>query len=197
MVEYNPEAIPGAWRDGFALDRHTVSSEYLGDNEFGNPVYDTRRSELGELLYKLKYRGDHSAVEPIVDAVAEFLQSWEPDVDLMVPVPPSNEQRPHQPVITLAREISKRTGIELCENCLRKLKQTQQLKDVHFYSDRLDILKDAFDVVGNKCEKRKVLLFDDLFRSGATLNAITKVLYNNGRADSVYALTITRTRSRS
>jgi len=72
MVDYSPEAILGAWKEGFALDRHTVSSTYRGDNEFGNPVYDTVRSELGQLLYELKYRGEHSVVGPIVDAAAHF-----------------------------------------------------------------------------------------------------------------------------
>jgi competence protein ComFC len=40
-----------------------------------------------------------------------------------------------------------------------------------------------------------VLLFDDLFRSGATMNAITDVLLGKGKAASVRAFTITRTRS--
>ena len=38
-------------------------------------------------------------------------------------------------------------------------------------------------------------LFDDLFRSGATMNAITDVLLRKGKAASVRAFTITRTRS--
>jgi hypothetical protein len=36
----------------------------------------------------------------------------------------------------------------------------------------------------------------DLFRSGATMNAITGALYDQGRARDVYALTLTRTRSK-
>jgi competence protein ComFC len=44
--------------------------------------------------------------------------------------------------------------------------------------------------VKGKC----LLLFDDLFRSGATMNAITQSLYEHGAAD-VFALTITQTRS--
>ena len=42
---------------------------------------------------------------------------------------------------------------------------------------------------------KNVLLFDDLFRSGATLNAITGLLLRQGQAASVRVLTITRTRS--
>ena len=42
---------------------------------------------------------------------------------------------------------------------------------------------------------KNVLLFDDLFRSGATMNAITDVLLNQGQVTSVSVLTITKTRS--
>lgn len=38
---------------------------------------------------------------------------------------------------------------------------------------------------------RKILLFDDLYRSGATMNAITAALYDEGEAANVFALTIT------
>jgi predicted amidophosphoribosyltransferase len=40
-----------------------------------------------------------------------------------------------------------------------------------------------------------VLLSDDLFRSGATMNAITAVLMSKAKAGGVGAFTITRTRS--
>ena len=39
------------------------------------------------------------------------------------------------------------------------------------------------------------LLFDDLYRSGATMNEITTTLYDQGSAADVFVLTITRTRS--
>ena len=39
-------------------------------------------------------------------------------------------------------------------------------------------------------------VFDDLFRSGATMNAVTSALYDQGHARDVYALALTRTRSR-
>ncbi len=36
---------------------------------------------------------------------------------------------------------------------------------------------------------------DDLYRSGATMDAITRALYDQGSAADVFALAITRTRS--
>jgi len=42
---------------------------------------------------------------------------------------------------------------------------------------------------------KNMLLFDDLFRSGSTLNAITDLLMGTRKAASVPVLTITKTRS--
>jgi hypothetical protein len=51
MVTINPIPITGPWDEGFALDSHTVSSRYLGDDAYGNPQFDTIRSPIGELLF--------------------------------------------------------------------------------------------------------------------------------------------------
>ena len=46
--------ITGSWDLGYVLDKHVLSSVYLGDNAYGHPQFDTTRSEVGEALYKLK-----------------------------------------------------------------------------------------------------------------------------------------------
>ncbi len=88
MVQFNPRRIPGRWRDGYALDLQTVSSSYIGDDEYGHPRFDTKRSEVGELLYRLKYRADSSAVSELVDAAVTLLESWKPGGEVVVPVDP-------------------------------------------------------------------------------------------------------------
>ena len=62
-------------------------------------------------------------------------------------------------------------------------------------STRLRLLEDAHEVDATVVAGRRVLLFDDLFRSGATMNAITKGLRAAG-ATEVFALAITRSRSK-
>lgn len=93
MVEINPKRITGNWTEGFALDFHTVSSEYIGDDEYGHPQFDTKRSEIGELLFKLKYREDESVLGDLVATVCQFIKSTNWHVDLIVSVPPSRAER--------------------------------------------------------------------------------------------------------
>jgi hypothetical protein len=59
----NPAEVRGAWRHGWTLDVHTISSEFLGYDQNGHPQFETTRSPLGELLYQLKYRGQHTAAQ--------------------------------------------------------------------------------------------------------------------------------------
>lgn len=78
-----------------------MSSVYLGPNEFGHHSYDTTRSEIGELLYRLKYKSDLSAADLTVATASDYLLPHRRHFDVIVPVPPSNN-RAVPPVLTLA-----------------------------------------------------------------------------------------------
>ncbi|MFZ2146425.1 MAG: hypothetical protein WAV28_04320 [Sedimentisphaerales bacterium] len=195
-MKISPKQIKGKWTCGYSLDYHTISSEYIGDDEYGHPQFDTKRSEMGELLYRLKYKTDKSVLRIIVDTASEFLNSLKWPLDLIIPVPPSRGTRPFQPVIHVAKGISKVINITLCTDCVVKIKTTPELKNVYDFDKRMEILKDAFDVAKREVEGRNVLLLDDLYRSGAPLNSITQTLKSKGKVKGVYVLTLTITRGR-
>lgn len=192
MVQFHPRQIIGRWREGFALDIHTLSSTPIGHNEFGHMQYDTKYSEIGELLFRLKNRSDKTAVAEIIDAAEAFIKNWKPNVDIVVPVPPSNS-RTLQPVIVLATALSERLNVPLAD-CVKRTRNVPQLKNIFDLDERLRLLADLHAVDALATKNRRVLLFDDLYRSGATMNAITAALYEQGQASDVLALTITRTR---
>lgn len=104
MVLINPTVIVGKWEKGYALDVHTISSKPAGHDAQGKPKFDTSRSPMGELVNRLKYRGDRSAAAEIIDAAVLFLSPRRANVDVIVPVPPSNE-RDFQPVYVVADGI--------------------------------------------------------------------------------------------
>lgn len=43
---------------------------------------------------------------------------------------------------------------------------------------------------------KKILVLDDLYRSGATLNEVCKVIKDQGKAEIIYVLVITKTRTK-
>ena len=195
MIKINPRKIYGNWFEGYALDLHTISSIFLGYDEFGHEVFDTKRSELGELLYRLKYRQDQNAIDDIIEVTIDFINNrWKDIIDGIIPIPPSRTRRKLQPVIEIAKGISDRLGITLFDNILIKAKEKSELKNIFDFHERLEILKDNFIINDELIKGKQILLFDDLYRSGATLNAATEALYQQGKAEKIYVLTLTRTR---
>lgn len=145
------------------------------------------------MLYQLKYRSDKGVVHEIVEAVEKFMKAWNPAVDILVPVPPSTH-RAVQPVLVLASAISGRLGIPLAD-CVARTRDIPELKNVSGLDERLELLEGLHTVDKSATRGKRVLLFDDLYRSGATMNAIATELYEAGKATDVFALAITRTRS--
>lgn len=197
MIDLHPIKLSGDWHEGFALDVHTVSSTLMGYDQYGHEVFDSQRSTIGELLYRLKYRRDRTVLNEIVEVAANFITNeWKIKIEAIVPVPPSKSNRSVQPVIEVAKGISTRLRIP-CSEAIVKAKATPELKNVFDYQKRQELLREAFGIKNLALKGKDILLFDDLFRSGATLNAITRLLYDSGVANRVYALTLTKTRSKS
>ena len=194
MIEIHPTQIRGSWEQGYVLDVHTISSTMIGYNEFGHPEFDTVRSPLGELVYRVKYRGDKDAITSIVEAITGFIKTDDIKVDVVVPMPPSKLQRSFQPVIEVGAVLAKTLGIIFNATSLKKTKSTPQMKDVGDFSARVATLEAAF-VSDRDLEGRSVLLLDDLFQSGATMNVAARTLKGQGLVKSVFALALTRTRN--
>lgn len=193
-VTVAPIQIKGPWDEGYALDRHTVSSTFLGYDGFGNPYFDTKRTQLGELVFRLKNRSDRTVVDAIADTVVEFIERRKLDYEVIIPVPPSR-QRTFQPTVEIARVVSARVGKPTRESYVRKVKATPELKNVYAYQERLKLLEGAFEVEGDSVSGQSILLLDDLYRSGATLKTVAQAL-RLAAPRSIIALALTRTRAR-
>jgi len=192
----NPIAITGRWTHGWALDMHTIQSIPLGLDEWGHEMFDTTRSEMGEAIFKLKYRNDRTQVAPIAKTVANFIRGKVElaDINAIIAVPPSNMARRFQPVPVLAAAIGSKLNLQVPTNYLIKTKRTTPLKDISDKQKRHEDLKGAFKVADGRFVGAHVLLFDDLIRSGETLNAISTTLISQGKVAKVSVVTATITR---
>lgn len=187
--------ITGNWNKGFALDLHTTGSEYLGDDQYGNPRFNTTRSEVGQLLYDLKYRGNKTVIPEIIGKIKECITGIE-KFDYIVSIPPSKTDRPFQPVKLICLELSSEYKIPFLHDAIIKMKSTEELKNVTDISRRKEILEDTLSFNAEYDLKGKnVLVIDDLYRSGSTLAVVTDLLYKKGNVSCVCAVVLTKTRS--
>lgn len=192
----NPVQVEGAWRIGWALDVHTTTSLFMGYDEYGHAQFKTTRSEIGELIFQLKYRGQGDAADEIASIMAEFFSNKpvaKSRIELVVPVPASTARKT-QPVVTIARKLAAALGKPFSADALRKTKETSNIKNIDDAEERREILDDAFEGDRSQLDGKGILLIDDLFDSGSTANAVTLALIVAG-ASRVYFLAATRTRS--
>lgn len=175
---------------GLFIDFHTIKSTLNEDGSF-----TTVRTEIGELLYRYKYAFDLTVESELVERVSSFILKHFTYCDILIPLPPSNLNRPYQPLFELVQKISERTRIPCNLNYLKK-KETPPLKSIEDSTLRSEILKNAFYLADDRYKNKRVLLIDDLFRSGETLNASIRTLKEQGKVSDIYVLTITKTRTK-
>lgn len=187
------EKLEGNWAVGKAFDIHTISSEYLGVDDTGRDRFDNTRSQMGQLVYDLKYSQKPEAVAKIVDLL-DTIKGIE-GFDALIPIPPTNKDRKHQPVQLIAAELGKRREVAVLDDLIANSGDAE-LKGITDPVARLDLLRKALSLSkGERVKGKQVLLIDDLFRSGSTLQIATDILLNEAGAARVCVLTMTKTRS--
>lgn len=192
VTKTNPLRIDGPWADGRVLDLHSSGSEFLGYDEYGHEQFDTRRTEVGELLYRLKYRGDTTAIQEIGTVAEHFIRSWRIEFDVIVPAPPTRSRRV-QPLHQIADELSRRFDVPVVKAVTKKAAGAAELKNLREFHERQAVLQGALAVNGRAVSGKRVLLVDDLIRSGATLGAVAAALTDAGAA-IIFAFALTKTR---
>ncbi|GHU91448.1 hypothetical protein FACS1894174_00040 [Bacteroidia bacterium] len=195
-MEINPQKIEGKWEEGWAMDLHTTSSIPITD-EAGNVIkWNNTYPPIAGELCQLKYCKDKSKVDNIAKSVADFFnkkkEQW--NIDMVISVPPSDTERTFQPVTELVNAISKLSGLSVDNTTLKKNEATPPLKTIDDPEARREILKNAFSVETDALKGKNILIFDDIYRSGETLNAVSDVIQQQGNAEKVYVLTVTKTR---
>ncbi len=192
MTQINPIKLTGSWKEGYALDIHTTSSVLIGMNSYGREEFENTYSPIGSLLYDLKSKEKIAVIDSITSTATKFVQDKGWRLDLIVSVPPTYKRK-IQPVGELAKLLAQKLGIPY-HDCIQKVKETPELKNITDPTERTKLLEGAFEISNRDViEGRSVLLFDDLYRSGATLTEICSGLKRLGVAQ-VYVLTITKTR---
>ena len=152
--------------------------------ERGTTVF-TYHSAAGG-LFRFKYKGRQEYGKYYGRCMAQKLSEpgagilWEPD--LLVPVPISErrlKKRGYNQALVLAQEISRLTGISVCGDALRRVTDTLPMKNMT-PAERQNNLKKAFQAFGNDVELNSIMLIDDIYTTGATIDACAHALYRQG-----------------
>ena len=177
----HPRPLHGPWEAGWALDFHS---------RFSGATWE--RTEVGELAYRFKYGGEVSLAEELADRLLELTRHHPAlaRVDVVLPVP-SSQPRATEPVPLLAAALAQRLGVPVQTDWLVKTRETRPQKEMRTLIQKRRNVAGAFAVRG-PVRGRRVLVVDDLYDSGATLEEVTRILQQAG-VQAVLVVTLTRT----
>ena len=152
---------------------------------------------LQELIHRWKYEGKAYLTPLFGDWMVRGLNHyWTPGLfDLLIPVPlhiRRLRERGFNQALLLVKELSRRTGLRFGSRILRKLRSTTP--QVNLSSrERKRGVSGAFHITQKKeLAGKTILLVDDVYTTGATVNECAKVLLAAG-AKRVDVLTLAHT----
>jgi ComF family protein len=118
------------------------------------------------------------------EKVFDFLKRY----DIIIPVPISYQrykQRGYNQSLLLAKEISKNVGLKLMPNVLKKSKNTVAQSTLN-REERIANIENVYSINKkqlDKIENKKVLILDDIYTTGSTVNECSKMLKNANTKD--------------
>lgn len=172
----------------YCLDctRHPRSFEY------NLPVF--RYNHYASLsMSAIKYKNKREFLDFYIEATWHYLGSRclhiNPDLIIPVPVHVSRKRtRGFNQAELLAKGIAVHLQVPICKTALIRKKKTTPQKELD-PSGRLKNLEQAFAPGKIPPGIKKVLLVDDIYTTGSTLEACTRILNDMG-IDKVYTLTL-------
>jgi len=180
-----PIPLPGPWPAGLALSMHSL------DGDEGLTV-------VGDLLGHFKYAGERRLARPLAEALAAVLRD-QPGFDangLILHVPATTQRLRVPPTCDLARALAEAMRVRCLPNFLACTRQLAHQKEIVRLEEKTANVQGAFRVRRAEFIRgKKLLLIDDVFDSGATLEECWRMLMQAGAREVVVA-TITKTRYR-
>ena len=187
---------------GFPSTSIELSRALCGGCRRGLFVFDFARAyspfenPLQEIIHQFKYRSHRSLARPLSELLFSVYRCHEEDYssDLIVPVPlhKSRERtRGFNQACELSKPLGKMAQIPVFTSLLLRVRPTKVQAGLSRRERRLNVAG-AFKVSQTQAiEDKALLLVDDVFTTGATLNECAKILKRNG-ARRVNVLTLAR-----
>ena len=152
---------------------------------------------IADTIYLFKMRNGFALSKFFYIFLNKKIKEFNDKIDYIIPVPMSIKKlrkRGYNHTILLIREFEKNKNYKIIYDLLDKHKPTADQKNLP-YKLRLENVKNSFSV--NKkyldlVKNKNILIIDDVFTTGSTLNECAKTLKRKG-ATKVFTLTIAKT----
>ncbi len=171
---------------------------YCHDCAKTNHVYDRGMSlfayeSVADSIYRFKYRNRPEYAgfyaERMAYLIGERIRAL--DADALIPVPiheTKRKTRGYNQAECLADELGKRLHIPVAKDVIVRIKKTDPLKDLSPVQ-RQNNLKKAFKINSDSVKLKSVIIIDDIYTTGSTIDAMAKELRRVG-VERIYFVTL-------
>ncbi len=151
-----------------------------------------------ESIHKIKYQNKREYLDYYGRVTAQRLgreiEKWDPEVLIPVPMHPTSERkRGYNQSKCLARVLERELGIPVAADVVKKVQKTRNQKDLSPQMRRKN-LSGAFEIdpefltAEGKLPWKRILVVDDVYTTGSTVDAMAAVLKKYGAADVYFAV---------
>lgn len=172
--------------------------EYCTDCEERPHVFKQGRAlfyykDIAKAIYRYKYKGRKAYAKvfgkEMVYYLGDYIKSLEPDAIIPVPLYKRKaRRRGYNQATLLARILEKELNIPVEEKFVIRNRNTKPLKLLN-PEERLNNLKKAFILMENGVKLKRVIIIDDIYTTGSTIDTMAELLIERG-IEEVYFVTL-------
>lgn len=187
---------PRCLKCGKHIEDETI--EYCEDCE-KRPHYFTEGralfayKDIARSIHRFKYQGRREYAfiygREMAYYLGDCIRSWQPEALIPIPLYRRKERRRgYNQAELLANVLGTELGIPVCEGLVKRIRNTIPLKQLN-PEERLNNLKKAFILEENGVKLKRVIIVDDIYTTGSTLDAVAKLLKEWG-AEEIFFVTL-------
>jgi len=145
------------------------------------------------VIYALKFNGIKHVYKIFLPYIQNKIEYLNEKIDIITSVPMNRKKmikRGYNQSELIAKEIGKQTGIEFCE-ILKENSGAKQQRTLNYDERFINVIDRYKTINNNKFKDKTVLIIDDVFTTGATINECSRKLILDGAA-RIFTITLVR-----
>lgn len=151
------------------------------------------QGEIRQSMYRFKYANRREYADFYAKEAAELYRKWitDHDIEVIVPIPMyagKQRRRGYNQAEVFARALGRELDIPVDAGLVRRVRNTTPQKELND-KERKANLKNAFQLSCNIVKYKKILLVDDIYTTGSTMDAVAEVL-QSGENTRIYYICI-------
>lgn len=157
----------------------------------GTALYDY--GSMSDSIFRFKYVGRQEYADfygyELYRKKGEWLRALRPDALVPVPVHRTRKRsRGYNQAQLIAEALSDFSGIPVYNGFIARVKKTRPQKNLT-EQERQNNLKKAFKILQNDVKLSTIVIIDDIYTTGSTIDAMAEVMHNAG-VSRIYHMTL-------